>query len=64
MSGTTLLQAIAGARGYTPFANKKKVSILRHGKIYSYNAKDLEKHPEKDVKIKAGDVIKVWQQWY
>jgi polysaccharide export outer membrane protein len=64
MSGTTLLQAIAGARGYTPFANKKKVSILRHGKIYTYNAKDLEKHPEKDVKIKAGDVIKVWQQWY
>ncbi|VGO21357.1 polysaccharide biosynthesis/export family protein [Pontiella sulfatireligans] len=64
MSGTTLLQAIAGARGYTPFANQKKVTITRQGKIYTYNAKTLEKDPSKDVKINAGDVIKVWQQWY
>ena len=63
-SGTTLLQAIAGARGYSPYANKKKVTITRYGKIYTYNTKDLERHPSKDVKIKAGDVIKVWQQWY
>ena len=64
MSGTTLLQAIAGARGYTAFANKRKVTITRYGKIYTYNTKELERHPSKDVKIKAGDVIKVWQQWY
>ena len=64
MSGTTLLQASAGARGYTPFANKKKVTVTRYGKIYTYNAKDLEKNPSKDIKIEAGDVIKVWQQWY
>lgn len=64
MSGTTLLQAIAGARGYTPFANKKKVTVTRYGKIYIYNAKELEKNPSKDIKIKAGDVVKVWQQWY
>lgn len=64
MSGTTLLQAIAGSRGYTAFANQKKVTITRHGKIYTYNAKELEKDPSKDVKIEAGDVIKVWQQWY
>lgn len=63
-SGTTLLQAIAGARGYTPFANKKKVTITRYGKIYTYNAKALEKDPSKDVKVEAGDVIKIWQQWY
>ena len=64
MSGTTLLQAIAGARGYTPYANKKKVTLTRHGKIYTYNAKELEKDPSKDIKVEAGDVIKVWQQWY
>jgi len=40
------------------------VTVTRHGKIYAYNAKDLEKDPSKDVKIEAGDVIKVWQQWY
>lgn len=64
MSGTTLMQALAGARGYTPFANKKKVSITRQGKTYTYNAKTLEKDPSKDVKIEAGDVIIVAQQWY
>ena len=63
-SGTTLLQAIASARGYTSFANKKKITITRQGKIYTYNLKILEKDPAKDVKIEAGDVIKVWQQWY
>jgi polysaccharide export outer membrane protein len=63
-SGTTLLQAIASARGYTSFANKKKVTITRQGKIYTYNLKILERDPSKDVKIEAGDVIKVWQQWY
>ena len=61
MSGTTLLQAIAGARGYTPFANKKKVTVTRYGKLYIYNVKELEKDPSKDIKINAGDVIKVWQ---
>jgi protein involved in polysaccharide export with SLBB domain len=64
MSGTTLLQAIAGARGLSAFANKKKVTITRHGKIYTYNIKDIEKYPSKDVKLEAGDVIKAWQQWY
>ncbi len=64
MSGTTLLQAIAGARGPTSFANMKKVTISRQGKIYTYNLKELEKDPSKDIKIEAGDVIKIWQKWY
>lgn len=64
MSGTTLLQAIAGARGPNAFANLRKVTITRQGKIYTFNLKKLEKDPSRDVKIEAGDVIKVWQQWY
>ncbi|MDF7808521.1 SLBB domain-containing protein [Pontiellaceae bacterium B12219] len=64
MSGTTLLQAIAGARGPTAFANLKKVTIARHGKVYTYDIKKLERDPSLDVKINAGDVIKVWQTWY
>jgi polysaccharide export outer membrane protein len=63
-SGTTLLQAIAGARGPTAFANMKKVTLTRHGKVYTFNLKKLEADPSKDIKIEAGDVIKVWQQWY
>lgn len=61
MSGTTLIQAIAGARGYTSFANRKKVTVSRMGKVYTFNMKALEKDPSKDIKIKAGDVVKVWQ---
>ena len=63
-SGTTLLQAIAGARGPTAFANMKKVTVNRHGKVYTFNVKKLEKDPSNDIKIEAGDVIKVWQKWY
>lgn len=60
-SGTTLLQAIAGARGYTSFANKKKVTVTRMGRVHTFNMKDLESDPSQDIKIKAGDVVKVWQ---
>lgn len=63
VSGTTLVQAIAGARGLTPFASKK-VTITRQGKIYTFNWKELEKNPALDVTIEAGDVIKIWQSWY
>lgn len=63
-TGTTLLQAIAGAGGPTAFANLKKVTISRQGKVYTYDLKKLERDPSLDVKIEAGDVIKVWQTWY
>ncbi len=63
-SGTTLLQAIATARGYTPYANEKKVTITRQEKISRYNMKEIEKDPSLDIKIEAGDVIKVWTRWY
>ncbi len=63
-SGTTLLQAIAGARGFSQFANPRKVTITRQGKIYKFNMKEIERDPSQDVKIEAGDVIKVWQSWY
>ena len=61
LSGTTLLQAIANARGPNAYANLKKVTITRNGKIYTHNFKKIEKDPSLDVKIEAGDVIKVWQ---
>lgn len=55
----TLLQAIAAASGYTDFANKKNVTITRNGQVITVNARDLEKHPERDIPIEAGDRIKV-----
>jgi polysaccharide export outer membrane protein len=59
-SGTTLVQAVAEARGLTPFASKK-VTVTRQGRIYTFNLKELEMDPSQDVKIEPFDVIKVWQ---
>jgi len=55
----TLLQAIAAAGGYTDFADKKDIIITRRGVNIRANAKDIEKHPEQDIPLEAGDRIKV-----
>lgn len=60
----TLLQAIAAAGGYTEYADKKDVTITRRGKIIKVNAREIEKNPEMDVPIEAGDRIKVDRTFY
>jgi polysaccharide export outer membrane protein len=55
----SLLQAIAAASGYTEYANQKMVTVTRNGKILKFNAKEIEKNPELDIPIEAGDRIKV-----
>lgn len=60
----TLLQAIAAASGYTDYANKKNVTITRNGKIIKVNAQDIEKHPDWDIPIEAGDRINVHRSMF
>ncbi len=60
----TLLQAIAAASGYTEYANKTKVTITRNGQVATYNTKKLEKYPELDVPVEAGDRIKVHRSFF
>lgn len=60
----TLLQAIAAAGGYTEYADKKDIEIIRQGEIMKVNAKKIEKHPERDIAIEAGDRIKVDRTFY
>lgn len=60
----TLLQAIAGASGYTEYANKKNITVTRRGTVLKFNAKDIEKHPKRDFTIEAGDRIKVNRTFY
>lgn len=55
----TLLQAVSAAGDYTEYANRKKITITRNGQIIKANAKDLEKHPEWDIPLEAGDRVKV-----
>lgn len=54
---TTLGQAIAAAGGYTEYANLKRIKIVRDGKTYKYNMREIEKNPEKDPEIRSGDVV-------
>lgn len=60
----TLLQAIAAASGYTDYANKKNVTITRNGKVTKVNARDIEKHPDWDIPIEAGDRINVHRSMF
>lgn len=60
----TLLQAIAAAGGYTDFADKKDVVITRRGENIKVNAKDIERNPELDISLEAGDRIKVDRTFY
>lgn len=58
-TGTTLLQAISSAKGYTEYANQKKIILIRNGKKYRYDGEDLESNPQDDIKIEPGDLIRV-----
>jgi len=60
----TLLQAIAAAGGYTDFADKTDITITRGGKNIKMNAKEIEKNPELDIPLEAGDRIKVDRTFY
>ncbi len=57
ISGLTALQAIASAGGYTEYANPRRINIIRDGVTTRHNARDMERNPELDVVIEAGDII-------
>ena len=60
----TLLQALAAASGYTEYANRTKVTITRNGQVMTFNARKIEKHPELDVPVEAGDRIRVYRSFF
>ena len=60
----TLLQAIAASGGYSEYAKRTKVTITRNGQVMTFNAKKIEKHPELDVPVEAGDRIRVYRSFF
>lgn len=62
--GLTILQAVATAGGYTDYASPRRVRVLRDGVTIKVNLLDLDKHPEKDIALKARDVIIVPRAWF
>ncbi len=58
MSGDmTLMQALTLAGGYTDFAARNKIKILRGGRALYFNAKKIENMDEKDPPVLPGDQI-------
>lgn len=54
----TVLQAIASAGGFTDFANKKKVQLIRaNGEIHRVNCIKAQANPELDLPVFPGDKI-------
>lgn len=63
--GMTVLQALSNAGGFTPYANSKKIYLLReengNQQKLSFNYKDViaGKRPEQNIALKTGDTIVV-----
>ena len=64
-NGTTLLQGIALAGGFTPFASTNNISVVRGGnnntEIFKVRYKDVisGKKPDDNIVLKPGDIIMV-----
>ena len=58
---TTVLEALTNAGGFKEFANTKKITILRNGKLLKFNYKDVVKgkNSDQNVFLENGDLIVV-----
>ncbi|MGH7968426.1 MAG: polysaccharide biosynthesis/export family protein, partial [Limisphaerales bacterium] len=60
ISRTTVLRAIASAGGFTDFAKKTKVKLIRlDGRIFIVNCKKALVQPQLDLEVFPGDKITV-----
>lgn len=55
----TLLKAISEAGGYSPFANRKNVKVIRGDEVMFFNARDIAEGKEEDPIVQANDIIEV-----
>jgi polysaccharide export outer membrane protein len=54
----TLRSAIGGSGGFSDFAQRKRIQIIRESKTFgTYNINDIEKDPGRDPKLLPGDQV-------
>lgn len=53
----TLLQAITTAAGYTDYAKRREIKIIRGEEVFVYDGERIEDRKDKDPLIKPGDII-------
>lgn len=56
---TTLLKAISTASGFTDYANRRKVELVRGKERRVYNCEEMQRNPAKDVPVRPGDTINI-----
>lgn len=59
----TLLQAITEAGGYSPFAKRTKIKVIRGSDVAFYDGKDIAAGKDPDPAIEADDIIEVLRKW-
>jgi len=60
-SDMTFLTLLTACGGFTDYADKKHIKLIRDGKIIMLNAVEIQKDPSKDIKMIPGDQIIVRQ---
>lgn len=60
----TVTQAIQASQGFTEYANRKKIKLIRsNGKSEIVNWNQAIDHPEKDPQVYPGDKVEVPRRW-
>ena len=57
VEGMKLLEAITGAGGFTDFADKRKVRVMRGNKTYTCDLRNPSQYPEQNLKLLPGDQV-------
>ena len=60
----TLMGAITACGGFTEYADQKKISLSRDGKVTIHSAPNIRKDPALDPPLKPGDLIQVPQSFW
>lgn len=56
---TTVMNALSTAGGFTDYANRRKVELVRGKDRQVLNCEEMQRHPAKDLPIRPGDTITV-----
>lgn len=59
----TFLTAISACSGFTDYADKKHIRLIRDGKTQMLNAVEIQDNPSRDIKVLPGDLIIIKQSF-
>jgi protein involved in polysaccharide export with SLBB domain len=60
----TVLSAINAAGGFSPFANQRKIRLLRGQRVTIIDVKKIRANPSRDVQLEPGDRVEVPQSLF